>query len=212
MTVPRVFGLPHLSEDAVAAYADGVLSESATARAGKHCAECAECAQAVRVQRETAMMLRTASNPTMPAGLMDRLAGLPMSTPMPPPHSGLPTVLNADGVPMFAAHNPPGRKKDTDDGDAHRGTQDMTRHPQHRRVLVPVGLFASAAAMVAAGTIGGTASSAPQPIEPQQPVAVRPVGSNVAVTNAVANLGGSAGPQVIPAHRVLATERPGQRP
>jgi len=204
MTVPRVFGLPHLSEDAVAAYADGVLSESATTRARKHCVECDECAQAVRVQRETAMMLRTASNPSMPAGLMDRLAGLPMSTPMPPPHSGLPTVLDSDGVPMFVAHNPPGRKKDDDQ---------RTMDRQHRRVLVPVGLFASAAAMVAAGTIGGTASSAPRPVEPLQPAAVRPVTSNLTATNlAASNPVANQGARFVSVRRVLATEPPTRRP
>ena len=45
MTGPSVFGLPHLSEDAVAAFADGVLSSAATVRARRHCAECTECAR-----------------------------------------------------------------------------------------------------------------------------------------------------------------------
>jgi hypothetical protein len=106
MTSP-VFGLPHLSEDAVAAFADGVLSAAAASRARRHCAECVECADAVRGQRETAMMLRTAQAPALPSGLLDRLAGLPMSTPLPPPsRGGLPTVLGADGTAMFIAHDP----------------------------------------------------------------------------------------------------------
>ncbi|MBV9823470.1 MAG: hypothetical protein JO144_14645 [Actinobacteria bacterium] len=105
MSGPRVFGLPHLSEDAVAAFADGVLSASATGRARRHCAECSECAAAVRIQREAAMLLRTAAAPALPSGLLDRLAGLPMSTPLPPPRGGLPTVLGADGTPVFVAHD-----------------------------------------------------------------------------------------------------------
>lgn len=105
MTSP-VFGLPHLSEDAVAAFADGVLSAAAASRAQRHCAECVECADAVRGQRETAMMLRAAQAPALPSGLLDRLAGLPMSTPLPPPsRGGLPTVLGADGTAMFVAHD-----------------------------------------------------------------------------------------------------------
>ncbi len=79
MSGPRVFGLPHLSEDAVAAFADGVLSAAAASRAQRHCAECAECADAVRGQREAAMLLRAAQAPALPSGLLDRLAGLPMS-------------------------------------------------------------------------------------------------------------------------------------
>jgi hypothetical protein len=106
MSSPRGFGLPHLSEDAVAAFADGVLSAAAASRARRHCAECRECADAVRIQREAAMMLRAAQAPSLPSGLLDRLAGLPMSTPLPPPRGGLPTVLGADGVPMFVAHDP----------------------------------------------------------------------------------------------------------
>ena len=105
MSGPRVFGLPHLSEDAVAAFADGVLSAAAASRAQRHCDECAECADAVRGQRETAMMLRPAQAPPLPSGLLDRLAGLPMSTPLPPPRGGLPTVLGADGTVMFVAHD-----------------------------------------------------------------------------------------------------------
>src|SRR4051812_43261157 len=105
MTVAGVFGLPHLSEDAVAAFADGVLSGPAAVRARRHCAECLECAEAVRAQRETALLLRAASRPSVPADLLSRLASVPMSAPLPPPRGGLPTVLGADGVPMFVAHD-----------------------------------------------------------------------------------------------------------
>src|SRR6185437_11345318 len=117
MTGPSVFGLPHLSEDAVAAFADGRLSPSATARARKHCAECAECAEAVRGQREAAMLLRTASAPSLPAGLLDRLAGLPMSAQLPPPLSGLPTTLDSNGVPVFVAYQPQPRLESDQDQD-----------------------------------------------------------------------------------------------
>jgi hypothetical protein len=101
---PSVFGLPHLSEDAVAAYADGVLSASATARAAKHCAECRECADAVRGQRETAMMLRASAPPSLPTGLVDRLAGLPALTALQPQHRGLPFAMDPDGFPVLIAH------------------------------------------------------------------------------------------------------------
>ena len=164
MSVPSVFGLPHLSEDSVAAFADGVLSDAAAGRARRHCAECLECADAVRVQRETAMVLRTASAPAMPAGLLDRLAGLPMSTPLPPPTGGLPTVMGADGVPMIVAFNPvrePETPSDPEPGTAHS-------RAHHRRNL-PMTVLASAAAVVAAGALGGGVQSLAAQTEPVTP-------------------------------------------
>ena len=104
MSVPSVFGLPHLSEDAVAAFADGVLAPAAAARATRHCRECEECAEAVRGQREAVFLLRSAIAPSLPSGLLDRLAGLPMSAELPPPTSGLPTTLDTYGNPVFIAH------------------------------------------------------------------------------------------------------------
>jgi hypothetical protein len=169
MTVPSVFGLPHLSEDAVAAFADGVLSDAAAVRARKHCSECSECAQAVRVQRETAMLLRTASAPAAPAGLLDRLAGLPMSTSLPPPRSGLPTMLGADGVPVFVAHNP---RRSTGQTELHAHAAATGQQHPHRRVLLPVGILASAAAVVAAGAIGSNVQSLQSPVE-HQPASVQ---------------------------------------
>jgi len=165
-----VFGLPHLSEDAVAAYADGVLAGAAATRAAKHTAECTECAEAVRTQRETALWLRTAGTPAIPAGLMDRLAGVPDSTPLPPPHSGLPTALGPDGRPVFVAHQPP----------AKRPEQEFTAQPRtqpnphpHRRLLMPLGIVASAAVVVTAGAIGSSTSGAPSGPVRQQPASVR---------------------------------------
>ncbi|MDT4947566.1 MAG: hypothetical protein QOJ37_161, partial [Pseudonocardiales bacterium] len=40
----------HLSDEAVAAFADGVLSGHARERATRHAAACPECAHAVKVQ------------------------------------------------------------------------------------------------------------------------------------------------------------------
>lgn len=183
MTSP-VFGLPHLSEDAVAAFADGVLSAAAASRARRHCAECVECADAVRGQRETAMMLRAAQAPALPSGLLDRLAGLPMSTPLPPPsRGGLPTVLGADGTAMFIAHDPHKARglqardalerevrardalereaRDPRAGQPSASEQPETPAPRpvHRRAALPVTVLASAAAVVAAGTFGGQVST-----------------------------------------------------
>jgi anti-sigma factor RsiW len=177
MTVTGVFGLPHLSEDAVAAFADGVLSAAAADRARRHCAECTECAEAVRAQRETALLLRTASNPSMSADLLSRLATVPMSAPLPPPCGGLPTVLGADGRPMFVAHDPRNadRLAAADPNRPGPRNQPGPSHG-HRRVLLPVGILASAAAVVAAGAIGSQLTSVPRPAE-QQPASVYQVSS-----------------------------------
>lgn len=205
MTYPRVFGLPHLSEDAVAAFADGVLAPAATARAQRHCAECPECADAVRGQREAAMMLRTSAAPALPSGLLDRLAGLPMSTSLPPPRSGLPTMLGSDGIPVFIAHDPSGSRSCLPQPDSSQPSNaqpsnarpDGSRRPpvdgghdrvsipehrsnQHRRGLLPVTLLASVAAVVAAGTLGGNVSAAgPVNEHPAAPAAVRFAFDNV---------------------------------
>jgi hypothetical protein len=195
MTVAGVFGLPHLSEDAVAAFADGVLSASAADRAGRHCAECAECAEAVRAQREAALLLRTASNPSMSADLLSRLASVPMSAPLPPPRGGLPTVLGADGKPMFVAHDSrnadrlaqlgpdgaPTSRPTEHQAAQHQPTQNPAGPPPshgHRRVLLPVGILASAAAVVAAGAIGSQLTSVPRPAE-QQPASVHQLSSTL---------------------------------
>lgn len=88
----------HLSDEAVAACADGVLRGHARERATRHIAQCAECANAVQVQREAAWALRAAPAPSLPSGLVDRLRGLPGVTPLAAP----PTVLAPDGSTMFS--------------------------------------------------------------------------------------------------------------
>ncbi|WP_375496620.1 RNA polymerase subunit sigma-70 [uncultured Jatrophihabitans sp.] len=87
----------HLSDEAVAAYADGVLRGHARERAARHTEACAECAHAVRVQREAAWALRAAPAPALPTSLADRLRTLPDTTPITMP----PTVVDDDGTTMM---------------------------------------------------------------------------------------------------------------
>ena len=89
----------HLSDQAVAAFADGVLSGSARERARRHTADCPECAYAVAVQREAVWALRAAPAPALPTGLLDRLREVPVTTPI----SMLPTTLAADGSTLLAS-------------------------------------------------------------------------------------------------------------
>ncbi len=89
----------HLSDEAIAAFADGVLSGHARDRASRHAAGCPECAYAVAVQREAVWALRAAPAPALPTGLLDRLRSVPTTTPI----NVVPTTIGPDGSAMFAA-------------------------------------------------------------------------------------------------------------
>jgi anti-sigma factor RsiW len=89
----------HLSDEAIAAFADGVLSGHARERASRHAGKCPECAHAVAVQREAAWALRAAPAPCLPSGLLDRLRSVPATTPI----EHIPSALDRDGSAMFAA-------------------------------------------------------------------------------------------------------------
>jgi len=89
----------HLSDEAVAAYADGVLRGHARDRALRHTASCAECNYAVAVQREAVWALRAAPAPSLPTALLDRLRDVPLTTPI----QSVQTALSDDGSAMFAA-------------------------------------------------------------------------------------------------------------
>lgn len=125
----------HLSDEAVAAAADGVLTRHARDRATKHLADCAECAQAVRVQREAAWALRTAPSPHLPSELLDRLRTVApdvdatFASPWPDEQSGTYLPLAAPA----AAIVPPTQTADGAD----------EPHPGRRRPLFPTGLFRS---------------------------------------------------------------------
>ncbi|MGH8860206.1 MAG: hypothetical protein ACRDVG_03055 [Jatrophihabitantaceae bacterium] len=93
----------HLSDEAVAAFADDVLSGHARERARRHTAACAECNYAVAVQREAVWALRAAPAPSLPSGLLDRLRGVPETTPI----RHVPTHVDENGTTMFATFAAP---------------------------------------------------------------------------------------------------------
>jgi anti-sigma factor RsiW len=142
----------HLSDEAVAAFADGVLRGHARDRATRHAAGCPECAQAVAVQREAVLALRAAPAPSLPTGLLDRLRSVPVTTPI----NGIPTAIGPDGSAMFAAFGtltaaaivPP----TTDESRAHR--------------VRPVLLAAAAVVTVGAFAFGSTGQTSAQKWEP----------------------------------------------
>jgi anti-sigma factor RsiW len=93
----------HLSDEAVAAFADDVLTGHARQRARRHTAECPECNHAVAVQREAVWALRAAPAPSLPTGLLDRLREVPVTTPI----QHVPTHVDEHGIAMFASFAAP---------------------------------------------------------------------------------------------------------
>lgn len=70
----------HLSDEAVAAFADGMLLGRVRERAAAHVAQCQECFDAVAAQREATCTLRSLPAPVLPSGLLDRLRAVPDTT------------------------------------------------------------------------------------------------------------------------------------
>jgi anti-sigma factor RsiW len=93
----------HLSDEAIAAFADDVLTGHARQRARRHTAECPECNHAVAVQREAVWALRAAPAPALPTGLLDRLRNVPVTTPI----QQVPTHVDEHGMAMFASFAAP---------------------------------------------------------------------------------------------------------
>jgi anti-sigma factor RsiW len=142
----------HLSDEAIAAFADGVLRGHARDRAARHAAGCPECAHAVAGQREAVWALRAAPAPALPIGLLDRLRSVPATTPI----NTVPTAIGPDGSAMFAAFGtmtaaalvPPATK----DGRQHR--------------VRPVLLAAAAIVTVGAFAFGSTGQTSAQKWQP----------------------------------------------
>ena len=94
----------HLSDEAVAACADNVLSGGARQRAERHVAACPDCAYAVAVQRQAVWALRAAPAPALPTGLLDRLRDVPVTTPI---ERVVPSHVDEHGTAMFATFAAP---------------------------------------------------------------------------------------------------------
>jgi anti-sigma factor RsiW len=140
----------HLSEEAVAACADGVLSGMAQERANRHIASCAECAQAVKVQREAVWALRTAPAPPLPAGLFDRLKDVPLTTPI----RTAPTAIGPDGSAVLPNFAPMA---------AFAPAQPERRDGHRTRNVVLTAAAVALAGAVAAGSVAQTSSNSARP-------------------------------------------------
>ena len=139
----------HLSDEAVAAFADGVLAGSARERARRHTAECAECAYAVAVQREAVWALRAAPAPALPVGLLDRLREVPVTTPI----SLLPTTIAPDGSTLLASFGSMAA--------AALVPQQTARRGPRLRPLAATAAAVAVAGVVAVGSAAPATSAAP---------------------------------------------------
>ncbi|MBN9618222.1 MAG: hypothetical protein J0H43_00555 [Actinobacteria bacterium] len=163
----------HLSDEAVAAFADGVLGGHARERATRHVNSCVECRQAVQVQREAAWALRNASTPSLPGGLMDRLRGLPLTTPV----TTLPTAVAPDGTTMLSTLRSLGAPM------AALAPAPVAPRTQHR--VRPVVTTAAVVALAGVLAVGSAASGSAQPggAHPvHQPGAAHPINDVRGVT------------------------------
>ena len=136
----------HLSDEAVAAFADGALGATARSRAARHVAECSECANAVAVQREAVLALRAATVPSLPGGLLDRLRAVPTTTPL----TQRPLALDPDGSAVFAAFGTETAAPAKPEPQILPTQAPMSAVRRHR----PYGLLTAAAAVVALGAAG----------------------------------------------------------
>ncbi len=134
----------HLSDEAIAAFADDVLRGHARERAMRHTATCTECKHAVAGQREAVWALRAAPAPALPSGLLDRLREVPATTPI----NTVRTTIGPDGSTMFAAFGSFGAAALVRDGNDDEGAG-------RARGMRPFVMTAAALAMVSAlGAVG----------------------------------------------------------
>ncbi|MCW2604524.1 MAG: hypothetical protein JWN61_2659 [Pseudonocardiales bacterium] len=157
----------HLSDEAIAACADGVLPPGAQVRAERHIAMCINCSDAVHGQREAMRALRTSVAPALPMDLLDRLRSLPMTTPL----RLTPVVLGDGGAPMFAAYGTSVLAA------ADPGPRTSRGRFGSRSMMLVGATTALAVGFVGAGTGAVPAHSSPAP--PAQRTAVTPTQSSV---------------------------------
>jgi hypothetical protein len=130
----------HLSDEAIAAVADDVLSGHARERARRHISRCPECNYAVAVQREAVWALRAAPAPSLPSGLLDRLRDVPVKTPV----TRIPTTVDSDGTAMFATSSGPA---------AALVAAKPTERPRRSRVFTVAVASAAAVTVIAGGVL-----------------------------------------------------------
>ena len=156
----------HLSDEAIAAFADDVLSGHARDRARRHTTVCPECNHAVAVQREAVWALRAAPAPSLPSGLLARLRDVPATTPI----TRIPTHVDENGTTMFPAF---GAAAFVPPAPAAGSTSARSRSRRARPLAMAV------ASVAVVGALAGTAAADSGPsAEPRTP---RPSGTDAGV-------------------------------
>lgn len=159
----------HLSDEAVAAFADGVLAGHARERARKHTAECPECAYSVAVQREAVWALRSAPAPSLPTGLFDRLLDVPATTSI----RVVPTSIAPDGSMMFSTF-----------GSMIGAAAVVPVEKEHRHRMGPIvgtAVAVAAAGVLAVSSAAHASGQQDRPAAPNGPVSVQPGNAQPAV-------------------------------
>jgi anti-sigma factor RsiW len=187
----------HLSDEAVTAFADGMLGVGPRNRASRHIDQCPECAGAIAEQRAAVSALRAAPDPALPFGLLERLRAVPVTTTL---NSSPPMSLAPDGSPVFPAYG-------TSEGSpvlggSSFGTHSFATHSfgshsagaasTHRGVARRTQQFALVATAAAMLTIGMAASAAASTNESRLP--------------SFSPAGGSVQPAIYPAGRARPAE------
>jgi hypothetical protein len=183
----------HLSDEAVAAFADRMLAVPAQHRAERHLALCPECATAVAEQRAAVSALRAAPTPAMPLDLLERLRAVPVTTPLTPstmalapdgsavfPAFGTRTTLDRPAREVRPAPRNPGHQYHLPAPAS--ALSHLPHFPQIGRRTQQLALVAVTAAMmtvgVAASASAGTASPAPVRLAPANSDSAQPGGAS----------------------------------
>lgn len=180
--------IQHLSDEAVAAFADGMLGVSAQNRAVRHIDQCPECALAIDEQRAAVSALRAAPAPALPAGLLERLRAVPVTTPLTPTTM----ALAPDGSAVFPAFGTTTASPAQRSGAPTAAGESVRRHEFHLPIAVPhvgrphltrrtqqLAFVAVAAALFTVGAVASasanTSNPAPTPrVAPSAPSAPSP--------------------------------------
>jgi hypothetical protein len=162
-------GSAHLNPNAVVAFVDGELSDSAAARARRHLGTCPGCAAEVEAQREVRGMVRQADPPHASAGLLSVLREIPDRAELPDSLDALEGLaMTSDGKLVTTGSSEPRTLSVRHFGVALLGEH----HRSSRRAVqgataVVSGLVLGAIAFVAPNAVGSPARTH-EPRIPQQ--------------------------------------------
>lgn len=183
MTELRGWHLPeqHLLPDALVAFVDGELSDTAAARAAGHIRRCLSCTAEVAAQRQARGAVRGAGGPAAPAGLLASLRAIPQQVELPTGPDGLAVTetgelvavqreVTESSAPLGAAQ-PLGASRPLGSGSVLGSRGRLSRRGAQGAGVVVSGLVLGALAL-APHASGGRAEPRVEPAQANQPAAV----------------------------------------